>query len=69
YNPVLDESAKQFKNGAESVSLPVAPFEVDELYEKTENSFVSDLEQKHGLTISGFTVEYTPDSFNISLKK
>lgn len=69
YNTVLDESAKHFKNGAESVSLPVAPFEVDELYEKTENSFVSDLEQKHGLTISGFTVEYTPDSFNISLKK
>lgn len=68
YNAILEETQNQLNNGAETVSKYVAPIIVEDLWAKMQEGYISDLAGK-GITISGFTAEYSDDSINITLKK
>ncbi len=69
YNMILQDAARLAENGGESASYYAAPFIADELYEKMNGSFLSDLKSKYGVIFSGFTAEYDPDCLVVTLKK
>lgn len=67
YDFLLEESAKNYNEGTDKTSCYVMPLEADGLYKRLNEQYLSDLEEKYGITPSEFTVKYYPDEFVIVL--
>lgn len=65
YDFLLEESAKNYNEGTDKTSCYVMPLEAEELYKKLDGQFLSDLEEKYGITPSEFEIRYYPDEFVI----
>lgn len=69
YNGLLADTKEWFDGGKET------PFEfyltydyVDEMWKSVQESYISDLSEKYGITVSGFTGEYTGDAVRITFE-
>lgn len=60
--------ASQSDGSADTLSLCLAPYLVNDLYDLMDKSFVSDCKEKCGVSISGYTVRYDPVAYSIELK-
>ncbi len=69
YNALLEETEYQFSNGKDTVCLYISPSPVDDLCLRMENKYISDLNEKYGITISGYSAEYSIDCIYVTLKK
>lgn len=69
YSIILDRSVDSFKKHNPSLDCYVAPFVVDELYDKMNSQYLSDIEEKYGMKFSGFTMDYFPNEFVVTLIK
>ena len=67
YDFLLEEAAKNYSEGTEKTSCYVMPLEADGLYKKLNEQYLSDLEEKYGITPSEFTITYYPDEFVIAM--
>ena len=69
YNALLEETEYQFSNGKDTVCLYISPSPVDDLCLRMENKYISDLNEKYGITISEYSAEYSIDCIYVTLKK
>lgn len=69
YSIILDRSVDSFKKYNPSTLYHVAPFVVDELYDKMNGQYLSDIEDQYGMKVSGFTMDYFPNEFVVTLIK
>ncbi len=68
YDLILSSTAENFSDsGSYSFEVCVAPFAVDELYEKMNADYLADLKKKYGITPSDYTLTYKPDAAVITL--
>lgn len=67
YEYILSASAELYGGGVLAAECRTAPYAVDALYGKINKQFLSDLSEKHGITLPGFSAEYFPDSFSVTL--
>ncbi|MDE7304031.1 MAG: serine/threonine protein kinase [Oscillospiraceae bacterium] len=65
YDFLLEESAKNYNEGTDNTSCYVMPLEAEGLYKRLDGQFLSDLEEKYGITPSEFEIKYYPDEFVI----
>ncbi|MDE5992399.1 MAG: hypothetical protein K2G87_05045, partial [Oscillospiraceae bacterium] len=65
YDFLLEEAAKNYNEGTDKTSCYVMPLEADGLYKRLNGQFLSDLEEKYGITPSEFEIKYYPDEFVI----
>lgn len=69
YDTLLEETKAAVDSGEETVVLYIKPTDVDKLWAKMNESYISDLSEKYGITISGFTGEYSLDAIYVTLEK
>lgn len=68
YNFYVSYVAERYQAGQDTnFSCYMAPFLADGLYDKMNSEFLDDLKENYGIEVSGFTLEYTPNSVNITL--
>lgn len=67
YEFLLEASAKNYNEGTEKTSCYVPPLEADKMYGKLDEQYLSDLEEKYGITPAEYSVKYYPDEFVIAL--
>ncbi|MDE5575853.1 MAG: serine/threonine protein kinase [Oscillospiraceae bacterium] len=65
YDFLLEESAKNYNEETDKTSCYVMPLEAEGLYKRLDGQFLSDLEEKYGITPSEFEIKYYPDEFVI----
>ena len=68
YEGLLEETKTCLDNGEETVLLYIDTALVDGVWRMMMDSYISDIEEKYGITISGFTGEYANDAMNITLE-
>lgn len=68
YEGLLEEIKTSLDNGEETVLLYIDTALVDGVWRTMMDSYISDIEEKYGITISGFTGEYANDAMNITLE-
>lgn len=69
YSIILERSVDSFKKHNPSTAYFVAPFVVDRLYDKMNSQYLSDIEEQYGMKFSGFTMDYFPNEFIVTLIK
>lgn len=69
YEMLIEKAKIAIDSGEETIELYIHPLNVDELWEKMNESYISDLSEKYGITISGFTAEYSLDAMYVTLEK
>lgn len=69
YEMLIEEAKIAVESGEETIELYIYPLNVDELWAKMNESYISDLSEKYGITISGFTGEYSLDAMYVTLEK
>lgn len=57
----------EFAGAKYNSNLGVAPFLVDELYEKLMSSFQDDLKNQYGVELSNIVIEYQPDKLRVAV--
>lgn len=67
YEFLLEASAKNYNEGTEKTSCYVPPLEADKVYGRLDEQYLSDLEEKYGITPAEYSVKYYPDEFVIAL--
>lgn len=68
YNSLLEETKKWFDNQEGAFEFYLMYDYVDEFWGTVQKSYISDLSQKYGITVSGFTGEYTGDAIRITFE-
>ena len=68
YDALLEETKTVLDSGGDTVELYIFPYLVDELWEVMSESYISDLSEKYGITISDFSAEYSLDAMYVTLK-
>ena len=69
YDALLEETKTAFDSGGETVELYINPNLVDALWTKMNESYISDLSEKYGMTVTGFNGVYSVDAMHITLEK
>ena len=69
YDALLEETKTAFDSGDETIVLYMSPYNVDSLWAVMNESYISDLSEKYGITITGFTGEYSLDAMHVTLEK
>lgn len=68
YNAYVARTAEQYQEGLSTdFSCYVAPFLVDGLYDKVNSELLDDLKENYGMEFSGFTMQYIPNTVEITL--
>ena len=68
YDVLLEETKTAFDNGEQIVALCMDPELVNSLWVMMKESYISDLSEKYGITITGFTGEYSMDAMCVTLE-
>lgn len=68
YDRMLQKAAEAVENGEKEISVCLAPYLVDELYDKLNDTFISDCKEKYGVSISGYRTAYSPTAYSVNLK-
>lgn len=68
YDRLLQKAADAVESGENVISVYLAPYLVDELYDKMNDSFISDCKEKYGVSISGYRIAYSPTAYSVTLK-
>lgn len=68
YDVLLEETKTAFDNGEQIVALCMQTDLVDSLWLMMKESYISDLSEKYGITITGFTSEYSKDAMYVTLE-
>ena len=69
YDYLLEEAGTVLDSGEKPIELYMTADDVDGLWEHMNESYISDLSEKYGITISGFTGEYSMDALYVTLEK
>lgn len=69
YDALLERTKIAVDSGEETVVLYIKSTDVNNLWAKMSESYISDLSEKYGITISGFTGEYSLDAMYVTLEK
>lgn len=69
YDALLEGTKTALDSGEETIELYIYPSDVDELWALMSESYISDLSEKYGVTVSGFTAEYSKDAIYVTLEK
>lgn len=69
YGVLLEETGLRFKSGDDTFSLYMMAGEADNLWDKMQESYISDLKNKYDITISGFTIVFSGDQVILTLQK
>lgn len=67
YESLLEKTAEAAEDGRKEVSACVSPIIADEVYSKMSETFISDCEEKYGISLLGCKVEYTPEEYRVEL--
>lgn len=67
YDSLLRKASEAAENGSDEISLCLAPYLVNELYDIMNDKFVSDCKEKYGISISAYRVEYSPLAYSVKL--
>ncbi|MBP1543939.1 MAG: protein kinase [Oscillospiraceae bacterium] len=67
YAALLEETKKQIDQNSNKVDIYILSLFVDSLWAIMEEQYISDLSEKYGITITGFTGEYADDCLHITL--
>ncbi|MBD5130034.1 MAG: hypothetical protein HDT43_08930 [Ruminococcaceae bacterium] len=68
YNFILEDTKNWFDSGNGPFEIYFMFQYVDMLWEKLQESYISDLSEKYGITVSGFTGEFTGDAIRITFE-
>ncbi len=68
YDRLLQKAAEAVENGENEISVCLAPYLVDELYDKMSNTFISDCKEKYGVSISSYMTAYSSTAYSVDLK-
>ncbi|MDE7231294.1 MAG: protein kinase [Oscillospiraceae bacterium] len=68
YNSILEDTKKWFDSQDGSFEIYLMYDYVDEFWKVLQESYISDLSEKYGITVSGFTGEYTGDAIRITFE-
>ncbi|MCH5196221.1 MAG: serine/threonine protein kinase [Oscillospiraceae bacterium] len=69
YDALLEGTKTVLDSGGETVELYIFPNYVDKLWAIMKESYISDLSEKYGITVTGFTGEYSMDAMYVTLEK
>ena len=69
YDALLEETKNVLDSGGETVELYIFPNYVDTLWAQMGESYISDLSEKYGMTVTGFTGEYSMDAMYVTLEQ
>ena len=69
YDALLLETKNVLDSGGETVELYIFPNLVNKLWAKMDESYISDISEKYGITVKGFTGEYSLDAMYVTLEK
>ena len=69
YAGVLEQTKKQFDSNNNKVDVYIFSLLVERVWTMMQESYISDLSEKYGITITGFTGEYAGDALHITLTK
>ncbi|MGN0687136.1 MAG: hypothetical protein ACI4KA_03400 [Oscillospiraceae bacterium] len=67
YAALLEKTKEQLDSGSSEVDVYMLSLWVDTLWEMMQESYISDLSEKYGITITDFTGEYAGDALHITL--
>lgn len=67
YDSLLQKTAEAVESGIHNVSMCVSPVIAEELYSRMDEMFVSDCAEKYGISLSGYSVEYSPEAYSVKL--
>lgn len=69
YDALLAETKSVIDSGVDTVEIYIFPNCVDALWAMMNESYISDLSERYGITISGFTAEYSLDAICVTPEK
>ena len=69
YNDLCEKTKECIDNGNDTAYLYIMPSDADELWEKMQKDFVSDMKYKYDITISEYDVVYSEDRVIVTIKK
>ena len=69
YDALLEKTKTALDSGGETVVLYMSPYNVDALWEMMNESYISDISEKYGITITGFSGEFSLDAMYVTLEK
>lgn len=68
YEVLLEEAKPHFRSGDNTISLYMLAGDADNLWDKMQGSYISDLKNRSGITISGFTLVFSGDQVILTLQ-
>lgn len=69
YDALLEKTKTTLDSGDETVVLYMNPYNVDSLWTVMNESYISDISEKFGITITGFSGEFSLDALYVTLEK
>lgn len=69
YDALLERTKTALDSGDETVVLYMNPYNVDSLWAVMNESYISDISEKFGITITGFSGEFSLDALYVTLEK
>lgn len=69
YAALLEKTKEQLDSGSSEVDIYMLSLWVDNLWEMMQENYISDLSEKYGIKITGFTGEFSDDALHITLTK
>ncbi|MDE6731365.1 MAG: protein kinase [Oscillospiraceae bacterium] len=67
YDKLLQKASEAVQSGQKEVSVCVAPYLLNDLFDSTNDTFISDCREKYGVSISRYTVKCDPSSYTVTL--
>lgn len=69
FNICMENTKTCLENGEDTFYLYMLAADADALWDKMQESFISELKIKYDITISGFTMEFSEDRVILTLQK
>lgn len=69
YDRLLQKASEVTESGADEISVCLAPYLANELYNIMNDTFISDCKEKYGISVSGYKVQYDPLAYSVKLTR
>ena len=67
YDSLLRKTSEAAESGRDEISICLAPYLANELYNMMNDTFVSDCKEKYGISVSGYKVQYDPLAYTVKI--
>lgn len=67
YDVLLGKASEAAKNGDDEISVCLAPYLVNELYDIMNDTFISDCMEEYGVQISAYKVQYNSTEYSVKI--